>query len=340
VKACTLALALWLAAPSLTLADGSWVGKAVILKPGEVKISQPDTDGKQVYVATLDSLTYKVEAEQGDSIRVNQDGVSGWLPREKAVLADDAVAYFTREIEKNPKSPDTYNCRAAAWKYRKELDKAVRDYDEAIRLDPRYVAAYCNRGNAYVDKNDYDRAFPDYDEAIQLDPRHVAAYYNRGNAHLEKKDYDRAIHDCTQAIYLRPKHVKAYVTRGVACEHKKDYDRAVRDFREVIQLDPKNVFGYNNLAWLLATCPDDKCRSGEQAVKYARRACELTDWKTGVILDTLAAAYAEAGQFGEAVKWQQSAMAAAGYTESQTVGRKRLALYKDKKPYRDTGADD
>ena len=94
----------------------------------------------------------------------------------------------------------------------------------------------------------------------------------------------------------------------------------------------------HSLSWILATCPDDSVRDGAKAVRYAIRACELTEWENAEYLDTLAAAYAEAGDFLAAVKWQKKAMQPLGESEDRTRTRfqSRLELYRAKKPYRVT----
>jgi tetratricopeptide (TPR) repeat protein len=83
-----------------------------------------------------------------------------------------------------------------------------------------------------------------------------------------------------------------------------------------------------------ATCPDAKYRDGKKAVDDGKRACELTAWRDAHALDTLAAAYAEAGDFQNAVKWQEKAVALYP-ASSKSELRSRLDLYKAHKPYRD-----
>ena len=89
----------------------------------------------------------------------------------------------------------------------------------------------------------------------------------------------------------------------------------------------------NYLAWLRATCPDEKCRNGQQAVEYATKACEMAQWKDEEYLDTLAAASAEAGDFDKAVEWQKKGMDLAP-TSKKADFESRLKLYQEKKPYR------
>jgi len=103
-------------------------------------------------------------------------------------------------------------------------------------------------------------------------------------------------------------------------------------------LNEKNPNALDGLAWLQATCPVAEVRKGAKAIEYATKACELTNWKIAGYVNTLAAAYAEAGDFDSAVKWQKEAINL--LTKEEPAGRRaefeaRLKLYQSGKPYRD-----
>ena len=127
----------------------------------------------------------------------------------------------------------------------------------------------------------------------------------------------------------------AYNNRGLAYAMKSQYDRAISDYNKAIEMNPKFTLTYNQLAWLLATCPNDKYRDGRKAVENATRACELSQWAVPILLDTLAAAYAEAGEFEHAVKWQSKAIEQATSDYDKATMQTRLKLYKAGKPYRE-----
>ena len=116
---------------------------------------------------------------------------------------------------------------------------------------------------------------------------------------------------------------------------------ALVSLREAITIDAENAGTLNNLAWLLATCPDDALRNGREAIDLARKACELTEWEEAGHIDTLAAAYAEAGDYEQAVKWQREAMAKASpEDESAEAGEDsgfedRLQAYEAGRPHRE-----
>ena len=107
------------------------------------------------------------------------------------------------------------------------------------------------------------------------------------------------------------------------------YSNAVAMLHQATLSDPKDDWSYNRLAWIQATCPDGLVRNGHDAVAAASKACELTEWKTWQYIDTLAAAYAEAGDFKRAVEFQEQALRTGNPSElEQKVMRERIALFK------------
>jgi hypothetical protein len=95
----------------------------------------------------------------------------------------------------------------------------------------------------------------------------------------------------------------------------------------------------NELAWILATAPDSTFRSGTEAVQLAKRACELTKNRQAAFLTTLSAAYAEAGQFPDAMVAAQRAgklAQLAGQKEIAVQDGDLLKLYQAGHPYRET----
>jgi serine/threonine protein kinase/Flp pilus assembly protein TadD len=127
-----------------------------------------------------------------------------------------------------------------------------------------------------------------------------------------------------------------YCQRSIAQERIEVYDEAIGYYKSAIKADPCNAFAYNHLAWLLATCPEDEFRNGVKAVRNATRACELTNWKNVNHINTLAAAYAEATNFNQAVKWQKKAIDLLVDDQSskyQRMSEARLKLYQARQTY-------
>ena len=232
--------------------------------------------------------------------------------------AQDAVFYFNRGI---------------AWSRKGEYDRAIADFDQALRLNPNDAAAYNHRGSAWSRKGEYDRAIADFDQALRLNPNLAEVYNSRGVAWSSKGECDRAIADFDQVLRLNPNNALVYNNRGVAWKKKGKYDRAIADFDQALRLRPNLAGAYRNLAWLQATCPDEKYRDGKAAVINADKAYQLDGRKNQNHLDTLAAAYAECGDFVKAREWEEKAIAMAPDEKSKKKYQSRLELYKQNKPY-------
>ena len=163
-------------------------------------------------------------------------------------------------------------------------------------------------------------------------------YFNRGVDSLRKGKHDKAITDFTAAIRLDPNYEPAYALRGIAWGTKGDCEKAIADFNQAVAINPKDAPAHNDLAWLYATCPDKNYRDGKKAVENANKAYRLTAEKNCGCLDTLAAAYAENGDFKKARELEAKVIEMAVTDKSVTATNKadaasRLELYKQNKPY-------
>src|SRR5262249_2035578 len=116
----------------------------------------------------------------------------------------------------------------------------------------------------------------------------------------------------------------------------KDYAAQLQDLEESTRLNPRDPMAFNSLAWMRATCLDPRFRDGKKAVAAATVAMQLTGNKEGFYMDTLAAAYAEAGNFKEAVRWQQQALRDPAYAaEYASEGQMRLRLFQAAQAFRE-----
>jgi tetratricopeptide (TPR) repeat protein len=226
--------------------------------------------------------------------------------------------------------------RAAAYGVQGDCERAMADYSSVIRLDPQNFMALFTRAQLYSGQGEHDKAIADYTEMVRLAPEEAAAHFNRGLAYMAREDFDKAISDFTEAIRLDPGDSAGYASRGYAYSMKKGYANAVADLSEAIRLGPENADAHNVLAWVWATCPDATFRDGKKAVEYAAKACQLTSWKDANQFETLAAAYAETGEFGKAVQWVKKGLESPDFPEQEREqARLRLKLYEQGKPYRD-----
>ena len=284
-----------------------------------------------VLVVALPGATPRLLAQDSDALL--QRGIYAVGKHD----ATTAILEFTRVIALDSQNAVAYQNRAEAYQDEGEYDKALADYDAALEIDPKYVDALCNRSFAYQLKGDNDRALADADQAIQIAPQNAGTYNIRGLTYVAMGKFDEAIADFSQALQIDPKFAMAYINRGDACAKKGLPGLADINFDQALQLDPDDAEIYNDVAWSMATSPPAGNHDSQKTMEYATKACELSDWLEPNYIDTLAAAYADAGDFDNAVKWENH------YLQTPHLGaslisdaQKRLDLYKAHKPYRET----
>lgn len=149
----------------------------------------------------------------------------------------------------------------------------------------------------------YKEAERVFEKALEKDPKNVKFHYNLGLAHFYQEEYRRALRHLSRAIKLNPGSHEAYTARGMVWFHTGNWAKAMDDYTKAIDSNSRYAPAYNQLAWLQAVCPEDRYRNGAKSIDLASKAFEMDP-----ILpyqDTLAAAYAESGQFGKAVGLQK-----------------------------------
>jgi tetratricopeptide (TPR) repeat protein len=197
-------------------------------------------------------------------------------------------------------------------------------------------SAFNNRGVAYRQIGEIDKAFDDFSSAIDYDPNWGAAYVNRGRIYFNRREWAKADADFTEATRKDPAEarVDAFASRALLRVILGQYKGALADYEAALSSNRKLVEAYVGEAWLLATCQDDSIRDGKKAVMLAQQGLKLED--RPALHDALAAAYAESGQFEDAVREQEKVveLARAGRPGNWPVPEERLALYKGGVPFR------
>lgn len=200
---------------------------------------------------------------------------------------------------------------------------------------------YWTEGDRYSAEGKWDKAAASFTKAIRYHPAlpaNYGSYVNRANAYSMLGKLDLALKDYNKVLDAFPdKSVKelgeVYYNRGAAYHRNKKPALAIPDYEKAIAIDSEIKSVHNKLAWLLATSPDAKIRDGAKAVKHARIACEQTGNMNASYLDTLAAAYAEAGDFENAILTEKKAIELSDDVADKADMGTRLALYEMKMAY-------
>ena len=203
-----------------------------------------------------------------------------------------------------------------------------------IIQQPKLARPYLARGFSYLRLGEHQRALADFEAVAKYDPRLAAlCAAARGYTFAKQGDLRRSGVEFGKASKLDPKLGIVHVFRGQTYIDQGKYSQANKELRLALRTGSNVPEVQEAMALLLAACPRESICDGKKAVEHATKACELIGWENWAYLSTLAAAYAEAGQFDEAVRWAGKAIDLAP-EESRGELRKRLSLYQAAKPYR------
>jgi tetratricopeptide (TPR) repeat protein len=259
-----------------------------------------------------------------------------------SVLSFERVKVFTTEesllrdtLEKNPAAWAARNDLGVILVKRGDYPAALDQFTLSLQFNPDSPDTHANLGRALAFQGKFAEADTQYLAALKIKPYAPQTHKAYARA-LEIQGRNReALYHLQMAIVFSPD-VETRIELATVYYASGDPHRAVEQFRQVLGLKPDHVEALNNLAWILATCPDDTIRDGVEAVRCAERACQLTAFKRAGMVGTLAAAYAEAGRFPEAVSTAEAAVRLAtadGDAQFAAMNQRLLMLYRTGKPW-------
>lgn len=248
----------------------------------------------------------------------------------------EALKDFEMAVELDPLLWKAVQNRGVSKGLMGDQEAALADFARVIELNPQYANAWFNRARLKFEKDDLAGAVQDYSQAIRLQPSEVAFYSGRGNALFKMGRNREALSDYNRAVQLDPNDASTLADRGDANREVGRYEQAANDYIAANRLDPKLSRAYLGAAWQMATCQNPRFRNPEMAIEIAKQAIELggeTDYRYP---DTLAAAYANAGQFTEAKEAAARALAIAPEKARPKI-EARIKIYGRNQAYREGG---
>jgi tetratricopeptide (TPR) repeat protein len=238
-------------------------------------------------------------------------------------------------VEADPTSARDFNDLGALLLQTGRVEDAVAQFEKAVELQPDLVAAHSNLGGALAKLGRLDEALGELRKALELDATHAPAHYHLGLVLSQRGDGQGAILEWQRALELDPKLADAHDSLGEALDAQGRTAEALAHWRAALQLNHLRALG--RAAWVLATSPDAAIRNGSEALGYAVRAVEISGGNDARLLDILAAAYAEKGQYANAALTARRAQALAaqkGQTALADAIGNRIALYEADRPFR------
>jgi tetratricopeptide (TPR) repeat protein len=275
----------------------------------------------------------------GYETMIRADPADGELHDDVALLylqlgrAEEAVAHFKASVGLKPLSAAAHFNLGTAQTKAGRLEEAAAEYRQALQIKPDYAAAHNNLGSVLSSQGRLDEAIQQYREALRADPGYAAGHNNLGNALVRRGDAGEALPHFLAALRVSPDYRDAHYNIGHAYALRGERADAIEHFRQVVRLEPDWAPGLSELAWLLATAPEDALHDARQAVRLAEHAADMTK-RDARVLDVLAAAYADAGLFDRALA---TAEAALGLMPADPLAgdiRHRQLLYRAHQAYR------
>jgi tetratricopeptide (TPR) repeat protein len=251
---------------------------------------------------------------------------------------DGAVKEFQEVIRLTPTIGKPYSDLGKAYALQGKLDEAMLMFSNAARLNPGLAQARWNLGAAWLLKGKVAEGLAEMKIAVRLSPEDMEARRRLADKLIKLGKAAEALPYCEAVVKAEPQDAHAHFLLGSACLATKRLAPAVASFKEALRLAPNTPECLNALAWIYATSPQAELRNGAEAVRLAEQACQLTQRQQTTLLDTLAAAYAEAGRFADAIKTTEEIRARAlssHDTNTADTARQRLGLYQAGEPYRD-----
>jgi tetratricopeptide (TPR) repeat protein len=252
---------------------------------------------------------------------------------------EEAIPYFERGLKINPQYRDIQHNLISALLALGRVREAIEQLEKALAVSPNSSDLHNSLGSLLSRNGQLKEAAAQFKRAIEISPDLADAHLNLGTILLSTGRPVEAAEQLSRAIESDPSLSAAHIYLGVALYYGQGkVGEALTQWRKAIELDPTSAFAFSQAAHALSASPVASDRNGEEAVKLAEQAVELSKGGEPMYLDSLAMAYAEEGEFPLAVETAQGALRLAreqNQTDLADALGSKINLYQAGKPYRD-----
>jgi protein O-mannosyl-transferase len=251
---------------------------------------------------------------------------------------DEAARLAEKVLRLDPASVEAHNTLATARQMQGRTEEALEHLEEAHRLEPENTAFLTNLARIYKSQEKLDLGAKYFQEVLRLKPDDLDAYNYLADVRIGQGRLEDAADLLGQLIRLQPEDAVVRNNLAMVLAMQGKYREALEEWSTLLATDPRDVVAMNSVAWVLSTSPDASIRDGQKAVALAEQVCQRNARRDPTFLDTLAAAYAEAGQFSKAVATATEALTLAQRQGKQSLLdqlKERLELYRQDRPFRE-----
>ena len=253
---------------------------------------------------------------------------------------DDAIREYQAALKITPESPVARNNLGSAFLKQGKVAEAIQEFRRVLSRDPQSITGRFNLAGALLRSGRVTEAVAEYEKALAINPDFTQGHLALGHALMRAERLAEAIAQFKIALQLQPGYAHARNSLATAFAASQQWGEAIRCWRETLEIDPNNVAAQSGLAWTLATAPDPTLRNGAEALAISQHLSQTTGASNPLLLRVLAAAYAEAGRFPEAIETTERGIALAtsqDHADVAAILQGDLKLLQSAQPLRDAG---
>jgi protein O-mannosyl-transferase len=332
---------------------GGWLAGQRLVRRGTISLSTMTFAGgflTLLVVVALGTVTFQRNLDYQSEFAIWQDTAAkvpgNGRARNNLGLAwyargcpGEAIPEFRAALKIKPEYAEAHCNLGAVLAEAGQTEEAIENFRKAIEIEPGSAKAYFNLGSVLADRKRTAEAIDLFQNALDAQPNYAEAHNNLANVLAKCGQFDEALDHYQQVLKIRPDYANAYENRRIVSSQREAFVQSLAERQASLRARPDDIALLNETAWILATDPNASIRNAAEAVKLAERASQLSRGKEPAVLGTLAAAYAEAGRFADALQTAAKALTLATEQGNQPLAesvRAKLPLYESHTPFHET----